>query len=77
MAEAAGSASNPEQVPVPGAFFVCARCGDVSIFDSGPLGLYMRVPSTAELDTLAREPAAAAVVAQIRAMLDKRFINLN
>ncbi len=56
------SGNNP---PDPGDVSVCAYCRNLSIFVSGPLGLYLRKPRTDEYDEIANHPTVVAALAAL------------
>ena len=64
----------PAGLPVPGAVMVCAECGSVSVFDQGPFGAVLRVPTDAELEAIfvdGRAPLLAAALLRFRAGGDR------
>lgn len=48
-ADASTSLFRPDAVPTSGAFSVCLNCGEVSVYEIGPLGVAVREPTLDEL----------------------------
>lgn len=48
--------------PRSGDVSICAYCRNLSMFATGPHGLHLRKPTTAEYDEIANHPAVAAAL---------------
>ena len=63
--DSAGVTGDVAPTPTSGDYCICFRCGEVSIYVVGPLGIALREPTTAELAEFASEPANTRLVQQI------------
>ncbi len=55
----------PRNIPITGDYSVCFRCGEVSVYVIGPLGVALREPTGAELTEFAAHPANTESVREI------------
>lgn len=62
--------AEPSRPPTDGDFLICFGCAEPSIFQTGPLGVYLRKPTAGELAEFAREHGQHA--ARLRAFLNGR-----